>query len=95
MKIKAAENAFAVEMSLDNLWDNMPIFFEKHGFTITDLNENDKIYYVDFVKPSMSIWDSIWGDDRPVIEIEDAKYQFVLAPIDDDNLRTSVTIYDC
>jgi outer membrane protein assembly factor BamC len=91
---QTAENAFAVEMSLDNLWDNMPIFFEKHGFTITDLNENDKIYYVDFVKPSMSIWDSIWGDDRPVIEIGDAKYQFVLAPIDDDDLRTSVTIYD-
>lgn len=91
---QTAENAFAVEMSLDNLWDNMPIFFEKHGFTITDLNENDKIYYVDFVKPSMSIWDSIWGDDRPVIEISDAKYQFVLSPIEDDNLRTSVTIYD-
>lgn len=91
---RAAENAYAVEMSLDNLWDNMPIFFENHGFTITDLNENDKIYYVDFVKPTMSLWASIWGDDRPVIELNDAKYQFVLAPIEDDSLRTSVTIYD-
>jgi outer membrane protein assembly factor BamC len=81
-------------MGLDNLWDNMPIFFEKHGFIISDLNETNKIYYVDFVKPEISIWDSIWGDERPVIEVSDAKYQFVLASLDDKNQKTSVTIYN-
>lgn len=91
---KATEPAYIVEMSLDNLWENMPIFFEKHGFTISDLNETNKIYYVDFVKPEMSIWDSIWGDNQPVIEVSDAKYQFVLAPMDDKNQKTSVTVYD-
>jgi len=90
----AAESAYIVEMSLDNLWANMPIFFEKHGFTITDLNESDKIYYVDFAKPESSIWDSIWGDDAPVIEVVDAKYQFVLAPLDDKDQKTSVSIYN-
>lgn len=91
---KESETAYVVEMALDNLWDNMPIFFEKHGFTITDLNETNKIYYVDFTKPETSIWDSIWGDERPVLEVNDAKYQFVLAPLDDKNEKTSVTIYN-
>jgi len=91
---KATESAFIVEMGLDNLWENMPIFFEKYGFIISDLNETNKIYYVDFVKPETSIWDSIWGDNQPVIEINDAKYQFVLAPVDAKNQKTSVTVYD-
>jgi outer membrane protein assembly factor BamC len=91
---KESELAYVVEMGLDNLWDNMPIFFEKHGFIISDLNETNKIYYVDFVKPEISIWDSIWGDERPVIEVSDAKYQFVLASLDDKNQKTSVTIYN-
>ena len=91
---KEAEPAYVVEMRLDNLWDNMPIFFEKHGFTINDLNETNKIYYVAFTKPETSIWDTIWGDERPVIEVSDAKYQFVLAPLDDKNQQTSVSIYN-
>jgi outer membrane protein assembly factor BamC len=86
--------AYVVEMGLDNLWENMPIFFEKHGFTISDLNESDKIYYVDFSKPDTSIWDSIWGNDRPIIDVSDAKYKFVLAPLDDKNRKTSVSIYN-
>lgn len=91
---KNAEAAYIVEMALDNLWDNMPIFFEKQGFTITDLNESNKKYYVDFVKPDGSLWDSIWGDEQPVIDIENAKYQFVLAPLTANNQQTSVTIYN-
>jgi outer membrane protein assembly factor BamC len=89
-----AAPAYVVEMGLDNLWENMPIFFEKHGFTISDLNESDKIYYVDFSKPDTSIWDSIWGNDRPIIDVSDAKYKFVLAPLDDKNRKTSVSIYN-
>ncbi|MBL4765695.1 MAG: outer membrane protein assembly factor BamC [Colwellia sp.] len=91
---KEAEPAYIVEMGLDNLWDNMPIFFEQHGFTISDLNETNKIYYVAFSKPETNIWDTIWGDERPVIDVSDAKYQFVLAPVDDKNQQTSVSIYD-
>ena len=79
-------------MGLDSLWSNMPLFFEKHGFTITDLNEDKKIYYVEFVKPEISMWDSIWGDNVPVIDVSDAHYQFVLAPVDDTT--TSVSIYN-
>ena len=90
----ASENAYAVEMRLDDLWDNMPIFFEKYGFTISDLNETSKTYYVDFVKPDISLWDSIWGDEQPIIELDNAKYQFVLANLGDENLKTSVTIYN-
>jgi outer membrane protein assembly factor BamC len=87
------EEAYVIEMGLEDLWGNMPLFFEKHGFTITDLNEDKKIYYVDFVKPETSVWDSIWGDDVPVIDVNDEGYQFVLAPVGDTNQQTTVTIY--
>ena len=89
-----AEDAYVVEMGVEDLWGNMPIFFEKHGFTITDLNEDKKIYYVDFVQPDTSVWDSIWGDDVPVIDVNDAHYQFVLTPVDELNQQTTVTIYN-
>lgn len=86
-----SEPAYLVEMELDSLWSNMPLFFDDFGFSITDLNESKKIYYVDFVKPNNSLWDRIWNDDVPSLDIENAKYQFVLTEIED---KTSVTIYD-
>ncbi len=85
------ESAYIVEMELDYLWSNLPIFFEKHGFVITDLNESNKIYYVDFIRPDIGIWDKIWGDEAPVVDISDAKYQFVLTKMED---QTALTIYD-
>jgi outer membrane protein assembly factor BamC len=88
------EPAYVVEMGLDDLWGNLPLFFENNGFTITDLNEDKKIYYVDFVKPDTSIWDSIWGDDTAVLDVIDDSYQFVLAPLDELNHKTAVTIYN-
>ena len=93
-KNNADEDAYVIEMGLEELWGNMPLFFEKHGFTISDLNEDKKIYYVDFVKPDISIWDSIWGHDVPVIDVNDANYQFVLTPLDELNQKTIVTIYN-
>ncbi|MCO4798044.1 MAG: outer membrane protein assembly factor BamC [Colwelliaceae bacterium] len=88
---KLEEPAYIVEMELDLLWSNMPLFFEDHGFKVSDLNETKKIYYVDFVKPDISLWDKIWGDELPVIELIDQRYQFVLSPKDK---QTTVTIYD-
>ena len=58
------------------------------------LNESKKIYYVDFVKPETSVWDAIWGDDVPVVDVKDAHYQFVLSALDEVNEKTSVTIYN-
>ena len=88
------EDAYVIEMDLESLWGNMPLFFEKHGFTIADLNEDKKIYYVDFVKPDTSVWDSIWGEDVPTIDVNDAHYQFVLSSLDELNHKTAVTIYN-
>ncbi|MEW6982779.1 outer membrane protein assembly factor BamC [Colwelliaceae bacterium 6471] len=82
----AGESAYIVEMELDSLWSNMPIFFEDYGFTIADLDESKKIYYVDFVKPDAGFWDSIWGDGVPVIEIENGRYQFDLTAKDNKSL---------
>ena len=86
-----SEPAYIIDMKLDHLWSNLPSFFEKHGFTMTDLNESKKIYFVDFVRPDLSVWDKIWGDEVPVIDIDDAKYQFVLSESDN---KTAVTIYN-
>ena len=85
------EPAYQVELNSELMWQNLPIFFERHGFTITDLNESKKIYFVDFTKPSISIWDTIWGEERPVIEFEDRKYQFVVSAKGESSV---ITIYD-
>jgi outer membrane protein assembly factor BamC len=86
-----AEPAYIVEIDIELLWSNLPIFFEDYGFKITDLDETQKIYFVDFVKPDNSLWDVIWGDEVPVVDVDDAKYQFVLAELGD---KTTLTIYD-
>lgn len=88
------EPTYIVEMELDLLWSNMPIFFEDHGFKVADLNETKKIYYVDFVKPDVSLWDKIWGEQMPIIELENQRYQFVLSPLGEKGEQTSVTIFD-
>lgn len=88
------EPAYIIEMEKDNVWANLPRFFEKYGFEIYDLNESKNIYYVNFVKPESSLWDSIWGDAQPVIEIENSKYQFVLSTDKEQTDKTILTIYD-
>jgi outer membrane protein assembly factor BamC len=84
--------AYLVEMSLDDLWSNLPVFFERFGFTIKDLDESKKIYFVEYKKPESSFWDSIWGDEKPVIDLPNGNYQFRLNAADDE--LTSVTISD-
>ena len=84
--------AYIVEMSLDDLWSNMPIFFEKHGFKVNDLNESKKVYYVDYSKPDSGFWDSLWNDQAPVLAMEEKRYHFKLSSMGDE--KTSVTITD-
>jgi outer membrane protein assembly factor BamC len=91
---KREEPAYIVEMELDLLWANMPIFFDDYGFKVADLNETKKIYYVDFVKPNISLWDSIWGEDKAIIELENQRYQFVFSPKGEKEEQTTVTILD-
>ncbi|WP_241238914.1 outer membrane protein assembly factor BamC [Colwellia sp. Arc7-635] len=57
----SGEAAYVVGITEDLLWSNLPLFFEDYGFTIKDLNETNKIYYVNYVEPESSLWDSIWG----------------------------------
>ncbi|WP_448211491.1 outer membrane protein assembly factor BamC [Colwellia sp. MEBiC06753] len=86
-----AEAAYIIEMESSLLWSNLPIFFERYGFTIYDLNEDKQIYYVEFAKPSVSLWDKIWGEDTPIVELENQRYQFVLSELEQ---QTALTIYD-
>lgn len=87
-----AESSLLVEMTEDQLWDNINRFFIGHGFTVTDLDDSKKIYYVDYEKPSRSFWQFIWGEEVPVIDIESGDYQFRLRELND--IQTLVTIYD-
>ena len=87
----SGEAAYIVEIDVDLLWSNLPLFFEDHGFSIADLNETNKIYYVDYVKPKSSFWDNLWADSIPVIELPNGKYQFQLEKL---AAKSAVTIYD-
>jgi len=87
----SGEAAYVVGITEDLLWSNLPLFFEDYGFTIKDLNETNKIYYVNYVKPESSLWDSIWGDTVPVVDLPEGKYQFQLEKMAEKSL---VTIYD-
>jgi outer membrane protein assembly factor BamC len=88
------EPVYIVEIESDLLWSNMPIFFENHGFTVSDLNETKKIYYVDFIKPDISFWDHLWSDSLPELELEESAYQFILTPNSTNDEQTYVTILD-
>jgi len=85
------EPAFVVEMATDLLWNNMPVFFDDYGFTVADLDETKRIYFVDFEQPEISLWDKMWGEEAPVIDLPNARYQFVLAP---NGEQTTVTLYN-
>ncbi|SEL05350.1 Beta-barrel assembly machine subunit BamC [Colwellia chukchiensis] len=87
----AGEAAYIVEIDADLLWANLPLFFEDHGFTISDLNESTKIYYVDYQRPEASFWQSIWGENPPVIDLSNGKYQFQVTA---NEGRSIVTLYD-
>ena len=86
-----AEPAYIVDMPLDSLWSNLPVFFEGYGFKVTDLNESKHIYFVDFTQPETSFWSNLWGEEKPVLALANGKYQFVLAKMAD---KTALTIYD-
>lgn len=83
--------AYIVELKKDYLWSNLPSFFEKYGFIIDDLNESKNIYYVNFTQPDNSLWDTLWGDGAPVIDLANAKYQFILTAVDN---KTALTLAD-
>jgi outer membrane protein assembly factor BamC len=85
------ESTFVVELAFDDLWDKMPSFFDDNGFTVSDLNDTKKLYYVGFKKIDVGIWDKIWGEDIDVIDLEDGDYQFKL---NENGNQTFVTIYD-
>ncbi len=82
------EPAYVVDMEKDLLWSNLPVFFERQGFEIDDLNEDQKLYFVTYKKPSVGFWDSIWGDEVEVLELEEKPYQFKLTPIGNKSVLT-------
>ncbi|QOL25177.1 outer membrane protein assembly factor BamC [Thalassotalea sp. LPB0316] len=87
------EPSFFVELQEDLLWQNLPLFFNDYGFTVNDLNETRRIYYVTFEKPEIGLWDTLWGSDTPIVEIENAKYQFRLYNTETPT-KTALTIYN-
>lgn len=89
------EATYIVEMELDTLWSLIPEFFDEHGFNVIDLNQPTKEYYLDYERPSNSIWSYLGISQKvPVIKLEKGKYQFKLRESSNNSTRTDVTIYD-
>ncbi len=85
------EPALIIDYPPDELWIYISGFFEKYGFRITDLNEDKRIYEVYYTKPDNSFWDSLWGDEVPVIEMENGTYEFHLKEL---GKKTAMVIVD-
>ena len=84
----SGEAAYIVEMNKALLWSNMPILFSKYGFAVNDLNESKQQYFVTYTKPEVSVWDSLWGEEAPVIDLTEGRYQFNLAESGDNSSVT-------
>lgn len=76
------EPALLIEYPADELWTYMPGFFDKYGFTVTDINEDKLIYIVSYEKPDSSLWDRMWGDELPIINMESGTYEMHLQKLD-------------
>ncbi|KGJ88716.1 outer membrane protein assembly factor BamC [Thalassotalea sp. ND16A] len=85
------EPAYIIDYPIDELWSYLPGFFEKYNFVVTDLNEEKYFYEVEYTRTEPSLWDSIWGDDVPVILLESGSYQFHLQTTGE---KTSLVIKD-
>ncbi len=83
--------ALIIDYPIAELWDYLPGFFNKYNFTVTDINEDKFIYFVDYTRIDASLWEKMWGDDVPVIEFADGPYEFHLQSI---GKQTSVVIYN-
>ncbi len=89
------EPTFSVEMELDTIWSLMPEFFDEHGFNVVDLNQPTKVYYLDYERPSNSIWSYVGFSQKvPIIKLDDGQYQFTLRESNSSSALTDVTIYD-
>ena len=86
------DKTYIVAMETDLLWSNLPQFFVEYGFTVTDLDESKKLYFVDFIKPGTGFWANIWGDEKPQLNLPDGKYRFDLDHMSED--KTSLTLLD-
>lgn len=86
------DETYIVSMDTDLLWSNLPQFFVEYGFTVTDLNESQKLFFVDFIKPGTGFWANVWGDDKPQLDLPDGKYRFDLDSMGVD--KTSLTLLD-
>ena len=70
-----------IDYPIDELWSYLPGFFDKYNFKVTDLNEDKYIYHTEFTYVEASLWETIWGDDAPVIDIESGVYRFKLVEV--------------
>ncbi|MDN3653034.1 outer membrane protein assembly factor BamC [Thalassotalea ponticola] len=76
------EPALSIDFKRDQLWTYLPGFFEQYNFTVTDLDESNFIYDVQYTQADNSVWQTMWGDDKPVLTLADGDYRFKLVERD-------------
>lgn len=86
------EPAYVIDMPIKAVWENLPIFFDRYNFQVTDLNESKNIYFVKYLPVDVSLWDSLWGDDIGTISLPEGDYEYRLTETDDG--RTALVIVD-
>ncbi len=68
---------------IDVTWNQLELLFEQVSLTVTDLNQTEYVYYVNFTKPESGFWGSIWGgEEQPVLPIAEGEYQLHLSKTD-------------
>ncbi|QBY05618.1 outer membrane protein assembly factor BamC [Thalassotalea sp. HSM 43] len=85
------EPALIIDYPRDELWSYLPGFFEQYNFIITDIDEDKFVFDVEYTYVEASVWDTVWGDDAPVVDIPDGTYRFKLK---DSDGKTELIITD-
>lgn len=82
--IDAENNAVLVTAQpIDVAWNQLETLFERLSLDVTDLNRTDYTFYLNFKKPEVGFWSSIWGEEPdPVLPLTEGDYQLVLTKTD-------------
>ncbi|WP_371185965.1 outer membrane protein assembly factor BamC [Thalassotalea maritima] len=73
---ESGEPALLIEYPADDVWSYLPGFFEDNNFTIVDLNEDNRVYEVEYTYVEPSIWSKMWADEISVLSLANGVYRF-------------------
>ncbi|NMM40561.1 outer membrane protein assembly factor BamC [Pseudoalteromonas arctica] len=93
VEIRKQQGIISLEMGFDNkgnaalvteqdyfvIFDRFSGFLERLSFTIVEIDQERGLITADYNKPESSVWDSIWGEERAELPIENGQYQILVS----------------